>query len=79
MDFSQEAAAHALPLSPPPSNVYFETPERKESDSDSSSWSMLSKIRSLKGKEKEIPTKRPLHFLDLPVDILKEIIGHVCL
>jgi hypothetical protein len=77
MDFSVEAAAYALPLSPPPSNVHFQPPERQGSDSDSSSWSMLSKMRAFKGKDKEVPTKRPLHFLDLPVDILKEIIGHV--
>jgi hypothetical protein len=39
--------------------------------------------RSLKGKEKEwiavAEKKRPLQLLDLPVDILKEIIEKVCL
>jgi len=39
-------------------------------------------VRSLKGKEKEwtvvAEKKRPLQLLDLPVDILKEIIEKVC-
>jgi len=38
--------------------------------------------RTLKGKEKEwaavAEKKRPLQLLDLPVDILREIVGHVC-
>jgi hypothetical protein len=37
--------------------------------------------RTLKGKEKEwaavAEKKRPLQLLDLPVDILREIVGHV--
>lgn len=37
--------------------------------------------RTLKGKEKEwaavTEKKRPLQLLDLPVDILREIVGHV--
>jgi len=39
--------------------------------------------RTLKGKEKEwaavAEKKRPLQLLDLPVDILREIVGHVSL
>jgi hypothetical protein len=31
----------------------------------------------LKGKEKELSAKEPLTILDLPVDILREIIAHV--
>ncbi|KAF2663477.1 hypothetical protein BT63DRAFT_448843 [Microthyrium microscopicum] len=50
---------------------------RKSADSISSTSTMLSRMRSLKGPEQEVPSKRPLEFLDLPVDVLREIIGHL--
>lgn len=39
--------------------------------------SIVHKSKLLKGKDKAYPVQRPLQLLNLPVDILREIIGHV--
>ena len=68
-----------IPSTSPPASQYA-TPmagHYTPSASPNSSSPMLSKMRSLKGKDKEVPVKRPLMLLDLPVDVLREIITHV--
>lgn len=77
MDILEEAIALALPTSPPAFHSQSGSPERAASESSCSSWSMLNKMRNYKGPDQEPLAKRPLNLLELPVDILKEIIAHV--
>jgi len=38
---------------------------------------MLSRLQTLKGKDKVAPVVRPLKLLDLPYDILRDILSYV--